>query len=150
MMQSSTLHKYALFGGLMEEQIENILPFMVEEKFAPEEALITEGNPNDKIFFIMEGQVAVIKKDVVLANFSDGDTFGEMEVLDVMPAAASIKALTPVTAITISNMSLLEIYKKDITTYTMILMNLARDLVRRLRKMDEKYAACEHIHYYQS
>ena len=135
------LQKYALFGGLMDEQIENILPFMVEEKFASDDILIEEGKPNDRIFFIMEGQVSVSKKDVILARFCEGDAFGEMEILDVMPAAASIKALSPVTVITISNKSLREIYKKDISTFNLVLMNLARDLVRRLRKMDEKFAS---------
>ena len=135
------LRKYALFGGLIEEQIENILPFMVEEKFASDDVLIEEGKPNDRIFFIMEGQVSVSKKDVILTRFCEGDAFGEMEILDVMPAAATIKALTPVTVMTISNKSLREIYKKDISTFNLVLMNLARDLVRRLRRMDEKFAS---------
>ena len=131
----------------MEEQIEGLLPFMHEEKFGPDELLITEGKPNDKIFFLIEGQVAVSKKDIILARFREGEAFGEMEVLDVMPAAASIKSLSPVTVLTISNKSLREIYKKDLTTFTLVLMNLARDLVRRLRKMDEKFASSPPIFY---
>ena len=131
----------------MEDQIEGLLPFMAEEKFASDELIITEGKPNDKIFFLIEGQVAVIKKDIILARFSEGEAFGEMEVLDVMPAVASIKALVPVTVLTISNKSLREIYKKDITAFTLVLMNLARDLVRRLRKMDEKLAASQPVFF---
>ena len=141
------LQKYALFGGLMEEQIESILPFMIEEKYAPDASLIIEGKPNDKIFFITEGQVAVSKKEVILARFCEGDAFGEMEILDVMPAVATIRALSPVTVMTISNKSLREIYKKDISTFNLVLMNLARDLVRRLRKMDEKFASLPPILY---
>ena len=125
----------------MEEQIEKLIPFMTKEKFAPEEIIITEGKPSDKIFFIIEGQVAVLKKDKTLTRFSEGDTFGEVEVLDVMPAVASIKALSNVTVMTISNKSLRDIYKNDMTIFTLVLMNLARDLARRLRKMDEKFAS---------
>jgi len=147
MIQPSTLQKYALFGGLTEEQIEIILPVMVEENFAPGAIIITEGEPNDRLFFILEGQVAVFKKDVSLACFREGDTFGEMEILDVMPSAASIKALTQVKTMTISNRSMRDIYKKDLTAFTIVLMNLARDLVRRLRKMDEKYASSPPILY---
>jgi len=147
MLQPSILQKYSLFGGLMEEQIEGIIPFMTEEKFKAEDIIITEGKTNDRIFFIIEGQVSVSKKDMVLINFNEGDVFGEMEVLDVMPAAASIKALTPVRVMTISNKSLRDIYKKDVTTFTLVLMNLARDLVRRLRKMDEKFASSPPILY---
>jgi CRP-like cAMP-binding protein len=141
MMQPSILQKYSLFGGLMEEQIENIIPFMQQEKFDPGDVLINEGKPNDRIFFLIEGQVEVTKKNAFLARFSEGEAFGEMEVLDVMPAVATIKALSPVTVLSISNKAMREIYKKDLTTFSLVLMNLARDLSRRLRKMDEKFAS---------
>jgi CRP-like cAMP-binding protein len=135
------LQKYALFGGMMKEQIENIMPLMTHEKFDPEEYIITEGKPNDKIYFLIEGHVAVTKKGINLYHFGEGEAFGEMEVLDVMPSIASIKALSPVIAMSISNKALREIYKLDIKTFSLIIMNLARDLSRRLRKMDEKLAS---------
>ena len=37
----------------------------------------------------------------------------------------------------ISNRALRDIYKADVSTFSMIIMNLARDLSRRLRRMDE-------------
>jgi len=140
MVRASSLQKYALFGGLLEEQIENIIPLMKEENYAPGECIITEGKANDKIFFLLEGHVAVTKKNVDLAHFGEGEAVGEMEVLDVMPAIASIKALSQVKAMSISNKALREIYKLDVKTFSLIIMNLARDLSRRLRKMDEKMA----------
>ena len=124
----------------MEEQIERILPLMKQENFGPDELIITEGKPNDKIFFLIEGQVSVNKGDVVIYRFGEGEAFGEMEVLDVMPAAATIKSITPVTMMSISNKTLREIYKIDIKAFSLIIMNLARDLSRRLRRMDEKLA----------
>jgi CRP-like cAMP-binding protein len=141
MVRPEMLQKYALFGGLLEEQIEKIIPLMQQEKYEPEEYIISEGKPNDKIYFLMEGHVLVTKKEIELSHFGEGEAFGEMEVLDVMPAIASIKALSPVSAMSISNKALREIYKLDIKTFSLIIMNLARDLSRRLRKMDEKMAA---------
>jgi hypothetical protein len=38
----------------------------------------------------------------------------------------------------ISNKSLREIYRSDMKTFSMIIMNLARDLSRRLRRMDDR------------
>ena len=124
----------------MEEQIESILPVMEQENFGPEELIITEGKPNDKIYFLIEGQVAVTKEGVVLSRFSEGEAFGEMEVLDVMSAVASIKSLSPVTVMSISNKALREIYRMDVKVFSLMIMNLARDLSRRLRRMDEKLA----------
>jgi len=83
----------------------------------------------------------VTRGEFLLARFGEGDAFGEMEVLDVMPAVASIKALTDVSLMSVSNKSMREIYKMDVRTFSLMIMNLARDLSRRLRKMDEKLAA---------
>jgi len=141
MIQALTLQKYALFGGLMEEQIENLIPLMVKEEYSPNEMIITEGKSNDKVFFIIKGHVSVTKKDTFLTRFGEGDAFGEMEVLDVMPAVASIKALSQVTVMSISNKALRAIYNMDVKTFSLIIMNLARDLSRRLRKTDEKLIA---------
>jgi len=138
---AQALLKYPLFGGLTEEQIESIIPLMQEEQYGPDEFIITEGKMNDKIYFIIEGQIAVTKKDTVLSHFSEGEAFGEMEVLDVMPAVASIKSVSKVMLMSISNKTLREIYKLDLKIFSLIIMNLARDLSRRLRKADEKLAS---------
>jgi CRP-like cAMP-binding protein len=63
-----------------------------------------------------------------------------MEVLDVMPSAATIKTLANTRVASISNRNLREIYKADIKSFSLIIMNLARDLSRRLRRMDERAA----------
>jgi CRP-like cAMP-binding protein len=144
MVYASTLQRYSLFGGMLEEQIENIIPLMEQEEFGPDKMIITEGKPNDKIYFVIQGQVAAIKKDIVLKNFSEGEAFGEMEVLDIMPSVASIKTLSPVTVMSISNKALRTIYNMDVKTFSLIIMNLARELSRRLRKMDEVFASSSH------
>jgi CRP-like cAMP-binding protein len=140
MIESSALRQYSLFGGLLEDQIDTIIPLMEQESYNAGDAIITEGSPNDKIRFIIEGSVAAIKQGLTLFNFKEGDIFGEMEVLDVMPSVATIKALTPTKVMSISNRNLRQIYKNDIKAFALIIMNLARDISRRLRKMDERAA----------
>jgi CRP-like cAMP-binding protein len=137
-MESSALQKYSLFGGLLTDQIERILPLLDEEVYEEGDEIIVEGTPNDKIRFILEGRVEVVKQGIVLCTFGEGDAFGEMEVLDVMPSAATIKALSRLRVMSISNRALREIYKIDIKTFSLLIMNLARDLSRRLRHMDER------------
>jgi CRP-like cAMP-binding protein len=137
MLDAKGLQKYSLFGGLVEDQIDAILPMMIQEKFIPGDVILPEGTPNDKIFFIVEGRVSVVKSETTIIDLAEGNTFGEMEVLDVMPAAATIKAVTNVTVMSISNTAFREIYKKDIKSFSLLLMNLARDLSRRLRITNE-------------
>ena len=138
MITLQTLQKYSLFGGLTEEQIAKILPIMELESYRPETDIIAEGSPNDKIFFLINGEVTVVKREVVLTKLGTGVTFGEMEVLDVMPAAATIRSLSDVTVMSISNKTFREIYNMDPKIFSLMIMNLARELSRRVRRMNDK------------
>jgi CRP-like cAMP-binding protein len=137
MSRVEELQKYALFGGLRQEQIEFALKFMEESWIEEGSSILKEGEPNDRIYFILEGCVAVTKCGKLLSEFSQGDSFGEMEVIDIMPTAATIHALTRTNVLTISNRNLHHIYKGDLLTFSMLIMNLARDLSRRLRHANE-------------
>jgi CRP-like cAMP-binding protein len=60
-----------------------------------------------------------------------------MEVLDMMASAATVRALESVEAASLSNAALYEIYRQDVKTFAIIVMNLARDMSRRLRNMND-------------
>ena len=137
MLQSQDLKKYALFGGLTDEQINVIIPLMEKIDYEAGDVIITEGTPNDKVYFLLSGRVAVTREGIILSEFGEGEAFGEMEVLEVMPSAATITALSQVTAMIISNKALRKINTLDTKIFSMMLMNLARDLSRRLRRMND-------------
>lgn len=137
MVESDSLQKYSLFGGVLPEQIERIQPLLGHQSFAKGEKAMREGEPNDRIYFIMSGRVEVERKGVSIVELGEGETFGEMELLDTMPAIASIKVLEPLETVTITNRAVYEISKIDLKAFSLIIMNLARDLSRRLRRMDE-------------
>lgn len=137
MIDASALNRHSLFGGLLSEQMDRILPLMGQDSYAAGEPIIREGEPNDRIRFMLSGRVAVSKGGVRINELGEGETFGEMEVLDVMPSVATVAAIEPTTVATISNRALREIYRGDPKAFSLILMNLARDLSRRLRRMDE-------------
>ena len=143
MIDPSALQKYSLFGGLLEDQIGRILPLIGHESHEEGTAIISEGQPNDRVRFILEGRAEVSTQGVVLYEFKEGDTFGEREILDVMPSEATVRTRCFTRVISISNTALREIYKKEPKVFAMIIMNLARDLSRRLRHLDRRLAALE-------
>jgi CRP-like cAMP-binding protein len=111
---------------------------MEHEIYQADTNIIDEGTYVGKIRFIVDGRVAVIKGGIVLMELDDGTVFGEMEIVDVQPAEATVKALVETRVMTLSVDALGELYEKDLKTYSFILMNLARDISRRLRRMDNK------------
>ncbi|MDR3275603.1 MAG: cyclic nucleotide-binding domain-containing protein [Treponema sp.] len=146
MVKPAVLERYPLFGGLTGSQLEQIIPLMEAEGFEAGALIISEGSLNDRIRFILEGRIAVIKQGTVLAEMAQGDEFGEMEVLDIMPSEAAIRALSPVRVLSISNKALYRLHHEDPDAFSMLIMNLARDLSRRLRRMDQRVARESPIH----
>jgi CRP-like cAMP-binding protein len=138
------LKSHCLFGGLSENEIEMIRPLLKEEHFGKNEIIVKEGGRGDRVYFIYEGSVEILKKVKLsegmviqrIAALEVGDTFGEMELLDVQPCIATVRSLEPTSVLTLSNMDLYRISKMNLKTYTMIILNLARAISRRLRRMD--------------
>ena len=144
MIDTSILENYSFFDGLDHDQKDIIVSLIQQETFEAGVDIITEGKHNDRIHFILEGNVAVLKKGIILMKLGKGDVFGELEVLDVSPVEATVKTLAKTKVITLSIDALGEIFEKDLKAYSFILTNLARDVSRRLRYMDGKLVDTSH------
>lgn len=138
------LKSHALFGGLTEEEIKMIRPFLKEELYKKGETIVEEGARGGRLYFIYLGSVEIVKKVNSsdpprirkIATLSIGDTFGEMELIDVQPCIATVRALENTSVLTLTNLDLYKISKRNLKTYTIIILNLAREISRRLRRMD--------------
>ncbi|TFG82937.1 MAG: cyclic nucleotide-binding domain-containing protein [Spirochaetales bacterium] len=137
MVDVARLQEYSLFGGLLPDDIDRIKPFLCGASYDAGEAILKEGEPNGRLHFVIEGRVEVTKRDKRIVELGEGDAFGEVELLDVLPAVATIRSLTPTKIVYLSNHNLHDIYKTDPRIFAMLIMNLARELARRLRWMDE-------------
>lgn len=137
MIELSDFYRHSLFGGFLPGDIDRVSHLFSMKSYGVEDFIIREGEPNDAMFFLMEGSVRVTRGGRDLIDFKAGDCFGEIEMLDTKPAAASIRALTPCAAACLSHKSLHELFHVDAKLFSLFMMNLARDLARRLRRMDE-------------
>ena len=146
MVDSSVLGQYSLFDGLESGQIDSILPMMHQETFEAGTDIIIEDKHNDRLYFILDGNVALVKKGVILLKRDKGDIFGELEVLDTSPAEATVKALVATKVMSLSVDALGEIYEKDLKAYSFLLTNLARDVARRLRYMNNRIVSDDTHH----
>ena len=108
--------------------------------------IVREGEEGHAFYLIVEGDVEVLKHagcshEVRLATLHQGDVFGEMCILCTMPRAASIRTLDEAKIIEIKAATLHHLYQKMPDQYAIVILNIARDLARRLSQLDEAYAA---------
>ena len=151
MCESDALQKYSLFGGLDKEQLAFMATLLKEKQYAPGEVILKEGELNSKVYFIKAGAVEIDKlrcgeaetagcTSTHIADLEVGDTFGEMELIDIQPCIATATASGEVSVLTLSNVDLYALRKKDMKAFTLVIMNLARDISRRLRVMDSRFS----------
>lgn len=136
-----------MFGGLNDADLVCIRPFLQEQSYAAQETILKQGEPNNKVHFIVQGEVAIVrqsetnkKQSRIITTLKSGDSFGEMELIDIQNCAATVITLLPTTIITLSNRDLYMLSQEHLKTYTMLILNLARDISRRLRSADEMLA----------
>ena len=143
------LKQCSLFGGVTEQAFDQIRPQIRMMCFHTGDDIVTEGAVNDRIYFLHHGSVAILKKtttdqrekEQLITEMHEGDTFGEMELIDIQPCAATVRALEETTTLSLSNHDLYQLSRHDMKTFALIVMNLAREISRRLRRMDSLLAA---------
>ncbi len=72
-------------------------------------------------------------RPVRVTSLSRADWFGELSLLDVMPRAVTARALQPCRLLTLTSGDLDALYRRDLKAYALLVMNLARQLSRKLR-----------------
>ncbi|MGR9090611.1 MAG: cyclic nucleotide-binding domain-containing protein [Gammaproteobacteria bacterium] len=147
MVTADYLQSHALFGGVAAEDLAMIIPLLHEENYAAGDYVVREGDNGSAMYFIRRGSAEVLKSapraagDLRLAVLLEGDTFGEMELIDAQCRSASVRALEPLTVLTLSSEDLFDIFQERQSAFVIILMNIAREISRRLRKMDALVAS---------
>ena len=132
----------AIFGGITDDALGFLLARA--RHFAAErgEFFFNEGDAADSMFVLEEGCVDVVKtwqgKEYRLRQLHEGDCFGEVALMDLMPRSASVRAVDRCRAIELPRKALYELHQADPEQFTMIQMNMGREVSRRLREADHR------------
>jgi CRP-like cAMP-binding protein len=135
------LSHIGLFGGLGPEMLEFIAGTLRMSTLSPGEIVFREGETASAMFVVLSGEFEVLKQskrgiDARVAMLGAGDWFGEMSILDVQPRSATVRALAPARLLLITSADLDTIYRRDQKSYALLVLNVARELSRRLRVAD--------------
>ena len=143
------LHRVPVMAGLDDEAIGFLSNLAKEETYVAGAVIIGEGEPGNRMFFLSAGHVAVIKghggpQPVTLARLGPGEFFGEMSLVESVVRSASVVAEDAVAAYTLKGLDFHRLYQHLPMQYGIVMLNLSRDLARRLRALDEKFWHVSH------
>lgn len=136
------LKDIGLFGGLDDDSLGLLARELPTEHVEAGEVVVAEGDQSREMFVVIAGELEVVKEaksgqEVRVALFGPGDWFGEMSILDVMPRSATVRAVAPTMLLRIDAEHVERLlYRRDVKAHAMLMMNIARELSRRLRVAD--------------
>ncbi|MCS7311750.1 MAG: cyclic nucleotide-binding domain-containing protein [Acidobacteria bacterium] len=147
----SDTQKMELFReqGLSASELQLLTTFSQEERFRQGEAIFREGDPGDRLYIVLDGQVRISKLipgvgEEALVILNRGEFFGEMALVDGAPRSAdAIAHSETATVLAIDQRVLADILSRDPESALRFLRILGRVLSRRLR---ETYLRIYHWH----
>lgn len=135
------LRSVGLFAGLDDRLLEELFTGRETERVEPGTVVFREGEDGRSMYVVLGGELDVQKRadvgrNVRVAVLGPGDWFGEMAVLDIMSRSATVRAVAPSRLMQVGTADLDRLYRTELKAYTLLMMNLARELSRRLRVAD--------------
>ncbi len=141
------LRNMPVFGGLNDKTLTLIVGQANPRFIESGDYFFHEGEGADSLFVLESGSVIVERRwkqtMVELCRLKAGDCIGEMALIDLMPRSATARAAEDCQAIEITLRALHELYKQELEQYAIIMMNMGREVSRRLRRADDRLLALE-------
>jgi CRP-like cAMP-binding protein len=140
------LQTVPIFAGLDQPALDLLWARATESQALAGAVIVREGEVGNRFYLIGTGAVRVCKRlqqpdEVELARFGPCDFFGEMCILETLPRCASVQATTDSLLYSLTSLAFLNLYEVMPRQYSILLLNIARDLSRRLRRVDDIFAS---------
>jgi CRP-like cAMP-binding protein len=112
------LKSIPLFASFSEEMITGLSKKFVLEESELGNTLILEGEERHKLFIIAHGQVEILSKglhgeELRIALLSEGEFFGEEELVSGKPSTVTIRTITPVSFFSLSSIDIDKLFTQS-------------------------------------
>lgn len=139
------LRELSLFAGLREDVLESIGRYARRIEVEAGQVLFEEGELAKEMLVVLDGELDVVKHaasggEACIARLGPGDVVGEMALIDIQPRSAAVRARGPAAVIALDAADLASVYREDKQAYTLLVLNISREISLRLRRLDATLA----------
>jgi CRP-like cAMP-binding protein len=135
------LDKMSILAGFSDKQLYSLFRLFESVSYKAGEIIFEQGQEPSHIYIIQTGKIKLfVSKDGTpfeLIEFGQGHCFGEASVIGIQPHAATAVAVEDTKLIVLSRTTLLSIYKTDLEIFSILILNIAREVCRRLHASSE-------------
>jgi CRP-like cAMP-binding protein len=135
------LKEISIFAGLREEGLRHIVSLCETRAYAPGDVIVKEETPATDIYIIVKGTVKIVldfdRDPLEICEMHRGDCVGEASVIGILRHSASAVAIDDVTVLALSSTALMDAFEEDKEFFAMLILNIARELARRLYRTNQ-------------
>lgn len=134
-LTAERLGRVGLFGGLDDETLEALVERVEVQAYVPGDVIYAQGSKGRQMYVVLDGTVEMRRGEELVSEDSVGAWFGEMSVLDMQPRAVSAVCSEAALVLVLTCRDLDWLYRRAPKRYSMFVMNMARQLSRKLRRV---------------
>jgi CRP-like cAMP-binding protein len=134
-----------IFAGLPERIMDLIAGKLRVLQVVPGAQVLREGEHARSMFIVRDGELQILKHgkgdaEYKLAVLKTGDCVGEMSLIDIQPRSATARAIGSATLYVLDLSEIAKLYVGDVEAYALLVLNISREISRRLRVADDVLA----------
>ena len=135
------LSEISVWGGLTDEQQAEIYHRLEVGIFKKGEYIFHKGEQPTHVYIVKCGKIEIVNSDgegtVRKEVIETGGCFGVIALMAVQTYAASAITAEDSEVMVLSRQALLGLYNEDVRLFALLMMNIAREIARKLTVADE-------------
>jgi CRP-like cAMP-binding protein len=144
------LSKISIWGGLTNDQQDKIYKLLIVGSFRKVEYIFHKGHQPTHVYIVKNGRVDLIasKQGVTIQKESvkSGGSFGIAALMAMQPHMVTAVATENSEIMALSRQAILEIRYENIELFALLMINIAREISRRLKLTDDIFLRYIHEH----
>jgi len=131
-----------ILGGLPDRVLGRVADLARVLRLPAGGEAFAEGDPARGMYVVREGELEIVKRgrsgaEFCLAVLKPGDCVGEMSLIDIQNRSATARATVPSALYVLDHAVIAGLYHTELEVYTLFMLNIAREISRRLRCADQ-------------
>jgi CRP-like cAMP-binding protein len=130
-----------VWGGLTDDQQSEIYRRLEVGTFRKGEYIFRKGDQPSHIYILKRGKIEIVTSDqdvsVRKETVEIGGCFGVIALMAVQTYTGTAIAAEDTEVMVLSRQALLGLYHEDIQLFALLMMNIAREIARRLKLTDD-------------
>ena len=137
----STLKEVTIFSGFSNDDLQYVCDNCEVMDARIGEVILEEGTPATEILILLTGRVTIVlniaEDPIELMEFGTGSCIGEASVIGIQMHSASAVVIEDTTVMVLKRQLLMQLFEDDKALFSLLILNIARELARRLHHTDE-------------